>query len=162
MATRLFSASAVFATALLGAGLLAGCSDSDTPTRDASSHRSTSPSASSPPGATASSGGSAASGDAAASSGAARPRNPGATGEAAVPPLSAGPGEIVVTGDVEDGVEPGCVVLRASGGTYVLVGGDRQRLAEGGRMTVRGRAETGMMTTCQQGTPLRVVEIQPR
>ena len=39
---------------------------------------------------------------------------------------------------------------------YLLLGGPRDVLTAGARVTVTGRVETGMMTTCQQGTPFVV------
>jgi len=150
-------------TALLVGGLLAGCSGAGDSDRVGASRESGSAGASSSASSTdpaASSGAPGASSEAGNPTGSAKPNNPDPEGRSAAPALTAGPGEIVVTGDVEDGVEPGCVVLRSSNGTYVLIGGDRQRLGAGGRMTVRGRAEEGMMTTCMQGTPLRVIEAQ--
>jgi hypothetical protein len=49
-------------------------------------------------------------------------------------------------------VEPNCLLLDG----YLLVGGPRDVLTAGARVTVTGRVEPGMMTTCQQGTPFTV------
>ncbi|MEU7608660.1 hypothetical protein [Micromonospora sp. NPDC049204] len=57
-----------------------------------------------------------------------------------------------VTGVVQSGVEPNCVLL----GDYLLLGGPRDVLTPGARVEVTGRAEPDMMTTCQQGIPLVV------
>lgn len=148
---------AVFAMAL-ATGMLAGCDDAERKSSSAPSGGpavSASPSVSSspetpvsPPGAGAPGGGEAGGGPV--------PGNP-------APPASPGPAEpaeITLTGDVMAGVEPGCIVLKASNQTFLLVGGDRARLDRGGKITVRGRTDPGLMTTCQQGTPLRVLELR--
>lgn len=70
------------------------------------------------------------------------------------PPL----GEVTVTGTVEAGVEHGCLMLRAGGTLYQLVGQD-PGIVEGANVTVRGRPDPDLMTTCQQGTPLHVIEV---
>ncbi len=86
------------------------------------------------------------------------------------PPANSGPtpgasaaskGEITVTGTVADGVERGCRILRTDTVVYQLMGGDRAVLTEGSRVTVRGRPDPGLLTTCQQGTPLHVVDARP-
>ena len=69
-------------------------------------------------------------------------------------------GEVTVTGIVEAGVEHGCVVLRAGTTLYQLVGQDPSIVA-GAKVTVRGRPDPGLITTCQQGTPLHVIEVTP-
>lgn len=72
------------------------------------------------------------------------------------------PGEVTVHGTVQEGVEASCLLLAADDGTqYLLVGGDRQILRPGATVVVEGRLESGMMTTCQQGTPLTVVTARP-
>jgi hypothetical protein len=71
------------------------------------------------------------------------------------------PGELTLTGQVQEGVEAGCLVMTSGGQTYQLVGGDRQVLRAGKRVTVRGRPTPGMVTICQQGTPFEVVEARP-
>ncbi|MEU8327207.1 hypothetical protein [Micromonospora sp. NPDC048839] len=57
-----------------------------------------------------------------------------------------------LTGTVQSGVEPNCVLLDG----YLLLGGPRDVLTPGARVEVTGRAEPDMMTTCQQGTPFVV------
>jgi hypothetical protein len=69
-------------------------------------------------------------------------------------------GEVTVTGGVEAGVEPGCRLLRTTDRLYLLIGGDRTRMSAGSRLTVRGQVEPDLMSTCQQGTPLRVLDLQ--
>ena len=61
-------------------------------------------------------------------------------------------GATTLTGTVVAGVEPNCVLLDG----YLLVGGPRDVLRPGRKVTVSGRVEPGMMTTCQQGTPFVV------
>jgi Protein of unknown function (DUF5818) len=71
-------------------------------------------------------------------------------------------GEATVTGTVREGVEPGCLLLEADGGTsYLLVGGERSELAPGSRVAVTGRVDRDLLSTCQQGEPLVVASIEP-
>jgi hypothetical protein len=70
------------------------------------------------------------------------------------PPATAG--EVTVTGTVSEGVEPGCLLLDG----YLLVGGDRSQLQPGTRVTVTGRVDRGLLSTCQQGEPLVVASIE--
>ena len=66
------------------------------------------------------------------------------------------------TGTVREGVEPGCLLLDADGGTgYLLVGGERAELAPGSRVAVTGRVDHDLLSTCQQGEPLVVASIEP-
>ena len=71
------------------------------------------------------------------------------------------PAEITVTGTVESGVEKGCTLLRTASELYLLLGGDRTVIGEGARLTVHGRTDPGLLTTCQQGVPLRVLDVRP-
>ena len=66
-------------------------------------------------------------------------------------------GEVTVTGTVSEGVEPGCLLLDR----YLLVGGDRDQLRPGARVTVTGRVDHGLLSTCQQGVPLVVASVEP-
>jgi hypothetical protein len=68
--------------------------------------------------------------------------------------------EVTLTGTVEEGVESGCMLLRTQQGLYLLIGGDRQMIARGGKLVVRGKAQPDLMTTCQQGTPFQVTEVR--
>lgn len=87
---------------------------------------------------------------------------PGPTGSAAptgLPPTGPtrgappSPGsELTLSGVVREGVERGCYLLD----NYLLVGGPRDVITAGGRVTVTGRVQTDLMTTCQQGVPFRV------
>ncbi|WCN82336.1 hypothetical protein [Micromonospora sp. LH3U1] len=74
------------------------------------------------------------------------------TGKPGGPSTPPGVGDTTLTGTVQSGVEPNCVLLDG----YLLLGGPRDVLTAGARVEVIGRAEPGMMTTCQQGTPFVV------
>ncbi|WP_433051306.1 hypothetical protein [Dactylosporangium sp. CS-033363] len=81
----------------------------------------------------------------------------------AAPSLSLGSEQplVSVRGTVKDGVEPGCVLLSATDSkTYLLLGGDRAALKSGSTVTVYGKPEPDMMSTCQQGTPFRVSRVE--
>ncbi|MEV0156203.1 hypothetical protein AB0H57_21085 [Micromonospora sp. NPDC050686] len=79
------------------------------------------------------------------------------TKKPAGPSLPPGPGAHTLTGTVAAGVEPNCLLLDG----YLLVGGPRDVLRPGAKVTVEGRVQPDMMTTCQQGTPF-VVEAASR
>jgi len=65
--------------------------------------------------------------------------------------------EITARGTVEAGVEAGCLVLRADGGSsYLLLGGDRSVLTPGARVEVVGDLRVDLMSYCMQGTPMLV------
>ncbi|GGO02977.1 hypothetical protein [Micromonospora parathelypteridis] len=68
------------------------------------------------------------------------------------PSTPPGVGATTLSGTVQGGVEPNCVLLDG----YLLLGGPRDVLKPGTRVEVTGRVEPGMMTTCQQGTPFVV------
>jgi hypothetical protein len=71
-------------------------------------------------------------------------------------------GQVTLTGTVREGVEPGCLLLDAKGGTrYLLVGGERAELRPGSRVAVTGRVDRDLLSTCQQGEPLVVASIEP-
>ena len=71
-------------------------------------------------------------------------------------------GQLTVTGTVTPGVEPGCLLLDAGGGSrYLLVGGERAELRPGRRVAVTGRVDRRLLSTCQQGEPLVVASIEP-
>jgi hypothetical protein len=81
-----------------------------------------------------------------------------------VPPVPSRPGGQVqrVVGRVEAGVEAGCKVLVADGGGgYLLIGGPAGVLTDGARVEVRGTVEEGLITTCQQGRPFKVISAKP-
>ncbi|MEV6690122.1 hypothetical protein AB0M35_01410 [Micromonospora sp. NPDC051196] len=68
------------------------------------------------------------------------------------PPQPTSTSEMTLTGQIESGVEPGCLLLDG----YLLLGGPREVLTAGASVTVTGRPAPGLMTTCQQGTPFQV------
>jgi hypothetical protein len=65
------------------------------------------------------------------------------------------------TGEVVAGVEPGCLLLDNDEIRYLLLGGDRDQLQPGRRVTVFGVADPGTPTTCMEGVPLRVTDVSP-
>lgn len=64
---------------------------------------------------------------------------------------------MTLTGTVRAGVEPNCLLLDS----YLLVGGPRDQLRAGARVTVTGRVQADLVTTCQQGTPFVVESAKP-
>ncbi len=64
---------------------------------------------------------------------------------------------VTISGTVEPGVEPNCLLLKG----YLLFGGRDEGLRAGAKVTVTGRTMPGVATTCQQGTPLRVETVRP-
>ena len=78
----------------------------------------------------------------------------GASGSLPLPSTSAA--AMVLTGQVEAGVEARCLVLRDSGKTYQLLGGDPAVVKVGARVRVTGNVAIGVMSYCMQGTPFRV------
>jgi hypothetical protein len=65
-------------------------------------------------------------------------------------------GDQTLTGQVEAGVEPGCLLLRQSGKTYLLMSGDPSVVKAGASVVVTGHVTTGIMSYCQQGLPFTV------
>jgi hypothetical protein len=78
-----------------------------------------------------------------------------------VDPAPAPGRQITVEGVVEPGVEAGCKILTTPSGSYQLLGSDEQ-VPLGVRVRIRGEALTSVLTTCQQGTPLRVISVTRR
>ncbi|HEX6755455.1 MAG TPA: hypothetical protein VF109_05865 [Mycobacteriales bacterium] len=78
-----------------------------------------------------------------------------------VDPAPAPGRQITVEGVVEPGVEAGCKILTTPSGSYLLLGSDEQ-VPLGVRVRIRGEALTSVSTTCQQGTPLRVISVTRR
>ncbi|HEU4349216.1 MAG TPA: hypothetical protein VFR35_15680 [Actinoplanes sp.] len=79
-------------------------------------------------------------------------------------PGSLPPGTQTLSGTVTSGVEPGCLLLSGGAGSHLLIFDDaalRSRARVGTKITVTGRAEPDMMTTCQQGTPFLVAAVRP-
>ena len=73
------------------------------------------------------------------------------------PGQSASAGALTVTGVIAAGVEPNCLLLDG----YLLVDGPRELLRSGARVSVTGRVQPDLMTTCQQGTPFVVESAKP-
>ncbi|MEV0430185.1 hypothetical protein [Micromonospora sp. NPDC050495] len=86
------------------------------------------------------------------------PSDPTPTGKGGPTPTGKGgpsvppPARDTLTGVVEAGVEPNCLLI----GGNLLVGGPRDVLKPGTRVVVTGHPQPGLMTTCQQGTPFVV------
>ena len=75
------------------------------------------------------------------------------------PPPAKGTGTKTLTGTITAGVEPNCLLLD----DHLLIIQDAKLKAaarEGATVTVTGRIEPGMMTTCQQGTPFVVTALR--
>ncbi|GGN86877.1 hypothetical protein GCM10010112_68910 [Actinoplanes lobatus] len=82
------------------------------------------------------------------------------TSSAAAP--SAPAGSTTLTGTVTAGVEPNCLLLKDGTGDHLLVFGDQKTQATvqvGAEVTVVGKADPGMMTTCMQGEPFLVSSV---
>ncbi|MFD2764075.1 hypothetical protein [Micromonospora eburnea] len=67
-------------------------------------------------------------------------------------PAPTSPGVTTLSGTVQAGVEPNCLLLDGN----LLVGGPRDVLKAGARVTVTGHPQPDLMTTCQQGIPFVV------
>jgi hypothetical protein len=86
------------------------------------------------------------------------PPEPGASPSGApfsIPPPSAG-ALMTLRGQVEQGVEPGCLVLRSGGKTYELMADKFPVVKAGAQVEVTGRVVTGMMSHCMQGPIFQV------
>ncbi|HEV7708666.1 MAG TPA: hypothetical protein VGP16_10770 [Asanoa sp.] len=57
-----------------------------------------------------------------------------------------------LTGTVTTGVESHCLLIDG----FLLIGGDRTVVKPGARVTVTGRVDRDVVTTCQQGIPFVV------
>ena len=66
-----------------------------------------------------------------------------------------------VTGVVTEGVEQGCLLLSTPTGEFLLMGGDPGVPETGRTVTVVGTTQPELVSTCQQGVPLRVSEVRP-
>lgn len=65
---------------------------------------------------------------------------------------------------MQQGVEPGCLILDTGKAKYELIGASDQAqrlLRPDARVVVRGYVETGMMSHCMQGTMFKVVSASP-
>jgi hypothetical protein len=67
-------------------------------------------------------------------------------------------GQQTLTGQVEAGVERGCLVLRDSTGLYQLLGGDPTVVYAGAHVSITGHVVTGVMSFCMQGRPFQIDE----
>lgn len=67
---------------------------------------------------------------------------------------------ITVDGIIESGVEPGCKVLTAGSTMYLLLGSEDVPM--GVPVRVEGVLQPGVLSTCQQGTPLRATSVKRR
>jgi hypothetical protein len=74
----------------------------------------------------------------------------------------AGSGAQTLTGTVSAGVEPNCLLLNAAGAAHLLIFDNpamRSDAAVGKKVTVVGRSDPSMMSTCQQGVPFIVTAV---
>jgi hypothetical protein len=82
---------------------------------------------------------------------------PTSTGpDRSVPPSN---GSVALTGTVQEGTRPQCVLLVADGTSYLLLGRPLEqgsRLRVGQRVSVLGTVRRDLRTSCQQGVPLSV------
>ncbi|RKN43423.1 hypothetical protein [Micromonospora endolithica] len=74
------------------------------------------------------------------------------TGKPGKPTLPPPVGGTELTGTIATGVEPNCLLLDG----FLLIGGPRDVLRPGARVTVTGQVQPDVMSTCQQGTPFVV------
>ena len=96
------------------------------------------------------------------------PGSAGASGGASSPVSSVPSGSVqpsnpagtamVLTGQVQAGVEPGCLILKDAGQTYELTGGDPAIVKPGARVRITGHVVDNVMSHCMQGKPFQVVE----
>jgi hypothetical protein len=70
------------------------------------------------------------------------------------------PRAVTIDGVIEAGVEPGCKVLTAGNTTYLILGGNDVPM--GVPVRVEGTLQPAVLSTCQQGTPLRVTSVKRR
>jgi hypothetical protein len=137
---------AVFASALVVAGLLGACSDG-TPSADRSPAvtASVTPEASQSP-----------TGQPSPTPSVAPPAGVGTS--ASSPPDRPAPSQLeqTIIGQVEAGVERGCLILRDTTGTYQLLGGDPTVVYAGANVSLTGHVVTGVMSYCMQGKPFQI------
>lgn len=70
------------------------------------------------------------------------------------------PKAVTVDGVIEAGVEPGCKILTAGNTRFLLLGANDAPM--GVPVRVEGTLQPGVLSTCQQGTPLRVTSVKRR
>ncbi|GAA0555276.1 uncharacterized protein DUF461 [Saccharopolyspora erythraea NRRL 2338] len=69
--------------------------------------------------------------------------------------------KISVVGTVEQGAEPGCLLLSERGRAYILLDGDPAVVHPGARVAVHGQLEPGTPAGCGHGDVLRVLDAIP-
>jgi hypothetical protein len=82
------------------------------------------------------------------------------------PPASPAPGtssqpagpDLTISGLIETGVEANCLILRSNGGTYQLMGGDKNVVKSGNNVVVTGHVVKGVMSYCMQGQPFEITQ----
>jgi hypothetical protein len=67
---------------------------------------------------------------------------------------------VTIDGIIEAGVEPGCKILTAGNTRYLILGAQDAPMDVPVR--VEGVLQPGVLSTCQQGTPLRVTSVKRR
>ncbi|GAA1683089.1 hypothetical protein GCM10009830_32840 [Glycomyces endophyticus] len=88
------------------------------------------------------------------------------TDSPSLPPLDetskpVGDSQTTITGTIQAGVESGCLILEFEGTVYGVFGSfDSSVVYAGAQVTLHGVVDTGMMSTCQQGTPFVVSEAE--
>jgi hypothetical protein len=68
---------------------------------------------------------------------------------------------LTLSGQVERGVEHGCLVLRSGLEVYNLLVDDNPLVYPGARVVVTGYARTDVVTYCMQGVPFQVKSVDP-
>jgi hypothetical protein len=80
------------------------------------------------------------------------------------PPTSGQPGgktQVQAKGTVQQGVEPGCLILdTGQGQRYVLLSKDKAKLKPGAKVEVTGVQAAGLISYCQEGLPLQVESVK--
>lgn len=69
--------------------------------------------------------------------------------------------KVVATGTVQNGVEPGCLILETGKERFVLLAKDKSKLTAGSKVEVTGVRTSGQISYCQQGDPLEVQSVRP-
>lgn len=75
------------------------------------------------------------------------------------PPQASASGTATVTGVIQRGAEPSCLLVDGPHGQLLLVGDRLAKLRVGERVTVTGHVVTGIATHCMQGTPFEVTSV---
>jgi hypothetical protein len=86
---------------------------------------------------------------------------PSFTEDLPVTPPPAGRGRLItLRGTVQAGVEAGCLIVSTAEGTFQLVGPRTGGLKAGMTVEVKGAPDETIATTCQQGVPFVVTEVE--